>query len=380
MTSIASGTSFTIVAINGKFLPTVYPPVKDVSTDGYPLVGWGNNASYQLGTGFAVGGITPAPADWQPEGEVASVAAGSEHSCAVAGTDLYCWGLNSYGQIGNNTKVTQTAPVLVGSGYGQVAAYGSSTCAVKTDNSLWCWGQNNYGQLGSKTNTDSAVPVKVVDIGPAKSVSVGNSFACAALQDGSVWCWGYNSDRQLGNSSTSNSNIPVLAAGITGAERISAGVNHVCASTSSAVYCWGNNGVGATGTGAGLGPKVVPQIAGVVSNVTAGQSYSCAVVDGSPWCWGFGTSGQLGNGAKNTSLVPVQVVDMPADDPVAEIDALGTVTCAVTASGEMRCWGAGRFGDGSNVGSPRPVRPALPAGMKVRVVEIGLNHTLVVRR
>ena len=372
VTSIASGTNFTVAAINGKVLPTTYPAVKDASLEGYPLVGWGKNASYQLGTGTTATATSPVPADWKPEGEVVSAAAGGDHSCVVAGNDLYCWGHNGNGQVGNNTKTNQASPALVGSGYKQVAAYASSTCAVKADDSVWCWGQNTYGQLGNKTNVDSAVPVKVANIGPASGVSVGASFACAALQDGNVWCWGYASNRQLGNNSTTHSNIPVQATGVTGAERISAGAGHVCAGTSSAVYCWGNNVVG--------GPTAVPQIAGTVSDVAAGTSYSCAVVDGSPWCWGVGTSGQLGNGAKSTSSVPVRVVDMPANDPVTRIDAMGTVTCAVTVSGEMRCWGTGGLGDGTSTDSPRPVQPALPVGMKVRIMEVGVNHTLTARK
>src|SRR5690606_25399337 len=84
---------------------------------------------------------------------VASVSAGSNHTCAVTTAGgLKCWGWDSFGQLGNDAALTsQPTPVDVlglTSGVSSVSAGDRHTCAVTTAGGLKCWGSDNYGQLG----------------------------------------------------------------------------------------------------------------------------------------------------------------------------------------------------------------------------------------
>ena len=110
---------------------------------------------------------------------VTSISVGGYSTCAVAGGKAYCWGLNEFGELGNNTVVNQTAPVAVDStgvlagkvitaistgaqitGNTQHPAFGH-TCAVAGGAPV-CWGANQYGQLGATTTSyQSSVPVAV---------------------------------------------------------------------------------------------------------------------------------------------------------------------------------------------------------------------------
>jgi len=90
---------------------------------------------------------------------------------------------------------------------------GGHTCALVGGGVIQCWGINKYGELGNDTTTNSSVPVTVVDITNAIDISAGNTHTCAVLNGGNVQCWGYNQFGQLGNGTTSNSSVPVTVNG-----------------------------------------------------------------------------------------------------------------------------------------------------------------------
>ena len=128
---------------------------------------------------------------------------------------LNCWGYNSRGQLGRGTSGAATssasaAPVCkvnivncsgVGNELNLTTSFGIgefASCAV-ADDDVYCWGTNNHGQLGdgSFDNRFFAQPIALaVD---AEQVAVGGFHACAVLTDGSVRCWGWNNDGQLGD-------------------------------------------------------------------------------------------------------------------------------------------------------------------------------------
>ena len=92
-------------------------------------------------------------------------------------------------------------------GYRQSIAsgYGSSNCIISNAQSLYCWGDNTYGNLGNGlhgTGVFSSLPVEITSFGtglyPVK-VATGGHHSCAILNDGTVSCWGYNNHGQLGD-------------------------------------------------------------------------------------------------------------------------------------------------------------------------------------
>ncbi len=167
---------------------------------------WGGDSNGQLGPNGSIGSSSPSPV-MALSGGATAISVGWTHACAVVNGSAECWGGNSYGELGNNTTQSYSySPAIVtglASGFTTAIAAGNqSSCAVVNGN-VWCWGNNQSGQLGNGTmgtQYASSVPVQVTGLaGPAVSVSIGgNGTACAALAAGGMQCWGDNNYGQLG--------------------------------------------------------------------------------------------------------------------------------------------------------------------------------------
>jgi alpha-tubulin suppressor-like RCC1 family protein len=142
-----------------------------VVEDGEPYC-WGDNSNGQLGNGFAWSDSN-SPVEVDVSGvlsgaTVTAVSVGDSHTCAVADGATYCWGDNAEGELGNGLSGSGSdVPLAVdmsgamnGLTASSVGALESSTCAI-ADNTPFCWGSNTYGQLGDGTTTDSDTPVAV---------------------------------------------------------------------------------------------------------------------------------------------------------------------------------------------------------------------------
>jgi hypothetical protein len=80
----------------------------------------------------------------------------------------------------------------------QVAFGVFHACSTTANGDLYCWGYNAEGQLGDGTVNDSEVPVKVKDLHDVVEVAAGLYHTCALVTDGSVYCFGSNAHGQLG--------------------------------------------------------------------------------------------------------------------------------------------------------------------------------------
>ncbi len=86
-----------------------------------------------------------------------------EYACAIVNGTVKCWGVNSYGQIGDGTTTDHSLPTQVSGfilGAAQIGTGVNHSCGIK-ENKIWCWGLNTYGQLGNGTTTDSTTPTMV---------------------------------------------------------------------------------------------------------------------------------------------------------------------------------------------------------------------------
>jgi alpha-tubulin suppressor-like RCC1 family protein len=74
------------------------------------------------------------------------------------------WGLNIYGQLGNESILDALSPVnVVGSHYFTILSAGDLfTNALKADGSVWSWGSNGFGQFGNNSLTGRSSPVSAV--------------------------------------------------------------------------------------------------------------------------------------------------------------------------------------------------------------------------
>jgi alpha-tubulin suppressor-like RCC1 family protein len=132
---------------------------------------WGPNYYGQLGDGSTSPGYSvPVPVDVSGvlAGEtLTQITAGEDDTCALdaAGT-AYCWGNNGSGQLGDGNTTNSSVPVavnasgaLAGKTLTQISGAGYSICAVDAADAAYCWGFNESGQLGDDSTVGSTVPV-----------------------------------------------------------------------------------------------------------------------------------------------------------------------------------------------------------------------------
>jgi alpha-tubulin suppressor-like RCC1 family protein len=89
----------------------------------------------------------------------------------------------------------------------------SHTCGITVSLEMYCWGFNFYGQLGDGTTTDRSVPTKVSTQLKFRSVTAGFGHTCATTLEGQAYCWGRNGTAELGTGSLTDSPVPVAVSG-----------------------------------------------------------------------------------------------------------------------------------------------------------------------
>jgi len=307
----------------------------------------------------------------------AGVSVGGQHTCGLtASGGVKCWGKNDFGQLGDGTFTNRSTPMdVVGlsSGVSAIAAGYSHTCALTTDGGVKCWGNNN------------ATPVDVAGLTSGVSaISAGFRHTCAVTTSGGVKCWGQNNYGQLGDGTTTSRFGPVDVVGLaSGVTATAAGEFHTCAlTTAGGVKCWGENGSGQLGDGTNITRLTPVDVSGLpsgVSTIVAGEFHNCVITTlGGVKCWGGNNGGQLGDGTTSSRSTPVDVVGLAS--VVSAVSAGGSHTCAVAASGEVKCWGIndfGQLGDGTTTRRSTPVDVAgLVSGVSAIVSRWG--HTCVV--
>lgn len=296
---------------------------------------WGAGSSGRLGNGLTTGSSTPVAvtqaATILADKIVTNISAGGDHTCAIANGLAYCWGAGSSGRLGNNGTSQRLDPVAViatgvlsGKTVTSISAGSEHTCAI-ANGQAFCWGNGSDGKLGNGGTTNSLVPVTVTQASgvllgkTVTGVSTSYNHTCV-VADGQAYCWGNNFFGQLGNGNTSNSSDPVPVTGLLSGKtvtNISAGAQHTCAVADGQAYCWGDGSSGRLGTGnynQQLNPSLV-DVSGVfsgktVTSVGASSHNSCAIANGRAYCWGYNAYGQLGEGTTVTERrVPYRVND-----------------------------------------------------------------------
>ncbi len=357
---------------------------------------WGSNLNGAVGDGTTTNRLVPVNVQGLGSG-AAAISAGYSHSCArMSGGGVKCWGSGESGQLGDGRAGHRTAPVdVVGlsASATQVAAGGASTCALLAGGGVMCWGLNDAGALGNGKDWAERTPVDGPAFAGIEQLATFRDTTCVITEAGAVACWGENSAGVLGDGTREHSFVPVTPAGLgSGMQAVAPGDSHVCVQTASdAARCWGSNASGQLGDGSmvdSLTPLTVTSLISPVAALAAGGVATCALISKSVHCWGYGGGpmpqpvnglesgvvqitagvyhfcarteaggvrcwgenglGQLGDDSFTTSFTPVDVVGLGSG--VVSIEAGWNHTCAVLASGAVRCWGdgqRGQLGDGS---------------------------------
>jgi alpha-tubulin suppressor-like RCC1 family protein len=196
-----------------------------------------------------------------------------------------------------------------------------------------------------------------------------------------VKCWGRNSSGELGDGTTVGRDVPVSVVGLSGrVKQVALGDSHTCALLDTgAVECWGADWDGRLGDGGTKSSAVPVGVAALASEVTAigaGAAHTCAVTaTGAVKCWGRNSHGELGDGSTTGSRVPISVTHLGS---VRAVSAGWLHTCALTDWGGVLCWGSnrnGQLGDGSGTNSRVPVYLSDLTG--ARVLGSGAEHSCV---
>lgn len=318
------------------------------------LWAWGRNDRGQLGNGAhgfeanrSLAVRVRGPDGMELLSGIVEIAAGYEHSVArdVNG-NVYAWGSNAYGQLGDNTTDNRTTPVRVVSSDGKgtlsgiiaIAAGGVHTIALGINGNVWTWGRNDQGQLGIGTfglDNYESTPVKVKGPGSEghlsniEMIAAGDSHSIALDGNNSVWTWGDNFYGQLGIGSDFNLRAPHRVKGpegeglLTDMQAVAAGNLHSFATDNNgSVWAWGKCDNGQLGAGdLGLfwkttpvqtkGPEGQGYLTGVEA-IDGGGYYTIALDEhGNAWAWGSNSYGQLGDGtsgSENSKNTPVLVM------------------------------------------------------------------------
>jgi len=229
---------------------------------------------------------------------IEAIAAGYAFSLALdKDGHVWAWGDNSKGQLGNSSTSKQTTPIEVKTGEQNdnstylsnivaIAAGYQFSLAVDEEGNIWSWGYNNYGQLGNADTNTEKTPVQVEDISNAIAVAAGQYHSLALTDEGKVYAWGYNKYGQLGNGDTDTEKTPVAVEDSDmdqEIESISAGYNHSLAlDADGTVWSWGDNNYGQLGDGSDDNqeePVEIEDIDGDVCFISAGANHSLAISD-----------------------------------------------------------------------------------------------------
>ena len=190
------------------------------------------------------------------------------HTCGLTTAgEAYCWGWNFYGQLGidrtSDFRSGESSPVPVATPlrFASISAGRDHTCALTPEGIAYCWGLNTFGQLGDGTAADypqlALVPRAVAGGLSFNSLATGLEHTCALTAAGIAYCWGHNFREastefggQLGDGTFETRLTPTPVAGSIAFVQLGAGRATTCGRMATgAIYCWGSNENAQVGAG-----------------------------------------------------------------------------------------------------------------------------------
>ena len=360
---------------------------------------WGTNDYGQLGIPHNLLSFSENPIQIKQLNEgFRAVAAGKEHSLAVKsdGT-VWAWGGNSFGQLGDGTRINRSSPVRI-HGLTDIVSVAASnhSLALRNDGTLWAWGANNRGQLGDGTRIDRSNPVKVGELTGIAAVSAGEAHSLAVKNDGTLFAWGRNSSGSLGDGTSIDKYSPVVVPGLSNVIRAAAGYNHSLAcKADGTVWAWGDNSRGQLGDGTRLNVKRTPvAVSGLsdANDVAAGMYFSLAKTHypnphwpnglNAVWGWGVNDFGQLAVEPSTEHILPVRSIETNFEPLISAGDTYSTRTSGPILA--INPWsvfwwvgGWGRNGDNDEFVASSGSVKGLPEDIYI-ATDAGSTHSMAV--
>lgn len=280
---------------------------------------WGYNEHGQLGTGQSNAQLFSASSPVAVVGGLTFVQVAANAECSfglTASGQVYAWGANEYGNLGDGTTVPKSSPVAVigGLSFTKISSHPSAhhTVGLTASGQIYSWGGNYYGQLGDGTTMPKSSPVAVLGGLTFSRISVGGFSTFALGLNGAAYSWGGNINYTLGDGTNIPKSSPVAVVGGLTFDDISAGYTHTLAKTENGtIYSWGSNTYGQLGDGTVTTRSSPTLVLGGLkaSTVQSGITASNAATNGGKlYSWGDNTHGRLGDGTVISKSSPVAVL------------------------------------------------------------------------
>ncbi|MBL7543905.1 MAG: hypothetical protein JNL11_08815 [Bdellovibrionaceae bacterium] len=352
---------------------------------------WGWAQAGRLGTGNGANTVTPSVVKENSNTTnlttySGSFGIGSLSQCEITTDNLVkCWGYNTYGQVGagDTTSYNYARTVKINSTTNltdviQISVGGHHVCALTGTRNVYCWGYNNFGQIGQGSTSPAvysyAVPVSGFSavVGQrVSSLSSGIYYNCALLENGDVRCWGRNNLGQLGNGTTTDLYAPPTstATALTGFTQVSTGNESACGIKSNSIYCWGNSAYGQLGVnGVNGGAYSTPQSVSIaeaqsITEVQVYQQTACAIINsstvtGKAYCWGSNSYGAVGKSIVTSYSTPQVVMQYPAFTTALSgvsklsVGSNALSACMIMSNGQIQCAGNNTSGQMTDTNNP----------------------------
>lgn len=277
---------------------------------------------------------------------------------------VWSWGLNLSGQLGDGTLKNRNHPVRVlnledidkiSTGGSQMSAV---SMALKKDGTVWAWGSNMFGQMGGETSLPVVTePIQLTFLGNDNADIASNMHSLALKKDGTVWEWGLLPGENYQLAFDAKRQAPTPVAGLKNVKKIGvyASANYAIVQSdpqdpkTRSLWAWGSGSFGGLGNGVVYDSAVPVQVmtsdTGVpltdVVDIAPGPVRLVLTGDGSLYTWGINDYSQLGNGTVGgTQATPIKIKD--------NIQTLGhgsssNVSSVIDKDGKVWAWGDNGF-------------------------------------
>jgi alpha-tubulin suppressor-like RCC1 family protein len=275
---------------------------------------------------------------------------------------LWVWG----GNAGQNNAVRYSSPVQIGtnSNWSIVSSGSGDTFgAINTAGQLFAWGLNNYGQLGLGDTISRSSPVQIA--GSWTAVAFGPNYVGFAINSTfKLFSWGNITFGQLGDYATADRSSPVQIGTSSWTQIAATSYGALAIRSDSTLWTWGYGGFGTLGLSTDIANRSSPTQIGTSSwlMVASSGGGSFAIRLGNTlWAWGHGPSGQLGIGDTINRSSPVQI---GSATNWTNIEGANARAIALNSSHEIYVWGSntqGALGIGDTINRSSPVLLAVAA-------------------
>ena len=283
--------------------------------------------------------------------------------------NLFAWGDNGRGQLGQNNETEYSSPVQVGSDSTWQTlskAAGSEAgwiYARKNDSTLWAIGRNNYGILGQNqpSNSHRSSPVQIPGNYDGNILSSGNRHTLFSKTEGTLWGVGSSQYGGLGQNSRtpppSGISSPVQIPGTTWSQAVGGYLASFALKSDGTYWAWGNNAYGYGQLGQTQGsqnfssPVQVPGTWSKIPHSIGGAKAAGIKPDGTLWVWGQGGA-YLNKNVSTPYSSPIQIPGTTWES----ISIGGAFAVARKTDATLWMWGPNEWGElGQNTRSANGV-------------------------